>query len=348
MNPDWRPAPHFLDARRSPLPEERLREIRRRAAAFREEMLDHAAVPFYRSFDLVRVPYPTRYGLRDATTALTPIMHIVNRLFIVQFRSGEALRTLLISPSDVVGNRDTPFFRHMRRKVKFLGKLGENLLAPTLAHVEGCLQAVGLRPETVDYLAYDHLHTQDLRRWLGPGGVFPRARLIVQRQEWASTHALLPTQAYWYCPGGTQGIPPDRILEIEGDGFLGEGVAILHTPGHTEGNMSFVVRTPEGLMVTSENGVGPDAYAPGNSRIPGLRRYARETGAEVVLNGNTLEGSVDQYLSMVQEREVAGPSARNPDFPNVVCSSEFSAWWAFPGLRPTFEFGPLAFGTVQP
>lgn len=287
----WRPARHFQGARSSPLPEERLREIRRRAAAFREEMLDHAPVPYYRSFDLVRVPYPTKYGLRDAARVLTPLMHIVNRVFVVQFRSGDALRTLLVSPSDVVGNRQTPFFRHMRRKVAFLGRLGEDLLAPTLSDVETCLRAAGIPPQAVDYLAYDHLHTQELRRWLGPGGVFPHARLVVQRQEWDSARALLPTQAWWYCPGGTR-IPEDRVLQVEGDGFLGEGVALLHTPGHTEGNMSIVVRTPEGLMVTSENGVGPDAYAPLHSRIPGLRRYARETGAEVVLNGNTLELSL--------------------------------------------------------
>jgi len=29
-------------------------------------------------------------------------------------------------------------------------------------------------------------------------------------------------------------------------------------------------------------------------------------------SGNTLEGSIDQYLSMIQEREVAGRSRRNP------------------------------------
>jgi hypothetical protein len=125
---------------------------------------------------------------------------------------------------------------------------------------------------------------------------------------------------------------------------LGEGVALLHTPGHTEGNHSFVVRTEAGILVTSENGVGADAYAPLSSAIPGVRRHARETGAEVILNGNTLEGSVDQYLSMIQEREVAGPCPQDPAFYNVVPSSELSAYWAFPGIRPTFSFGELRFG----
>ena len=111
--------------------------------------------------------------------------------------------------------------------------------------------------------------------------------------------------------------------------MLGDSVALVRTPGHTEGNHSIVVRTPDGLFVTSENGVCADSYAPQHFRIAGLRDYAKRTGAEVVLNGNTLEGALDQYLSMVLEKEIAGPSKLNPDFPNVAPSSEMSAPPAF-------------------
>jgi hypothetical protein len=68
---------------------------------------------------------------------------------------------------------------------------------------------------------------------------------------------------------------------------------------------------------------------------------------EVILNGNTLEGGLDQYISMVQEKEIAGPSARNPDFYNVVPSSELTHYWGFPGIRSTFTFGPLEFGKIR-
>jgi hypothetical protein len=126
--------------------------------------------------------------------------------------------------------------------------------------------------------------------------------------------------------------------------MLGDSIALLHTPGHTEGNHSFVTRTTDGIFVTSENGVGPDAYAPAASRIPGLAKYARTTGAEIVLNGNTLEDSVDQYISMVAEKTIAGPSLLNPEFPNVACSSELAGYWAFPGIHPTFGFGDITLG----
>jgi hypothetical protein len=227
---------------------------------------------------------------------------------------------------------------------------GRKILSPVLGTVETRLAEAGLRPEQVDYISYDHLHTQDLRHWLGGDGrpgYFPNAKLLVMRQEWASANALLPQQADWYCPDGLVGIDPARVVLLHGDVRLGDGVALVRTPGHTEGNHSLVARTPEGIFVSSENGIGPDAYAPGASRIPGVAAYAKASGMEVILNGNTLEGSLDQYLSMMQEREIAGRSARHPEFYNVVCSSELASYWALPGIDPTFSFGDLSFGAPQ-
>lgn len=68
------------------------------------------------------------------------------------------------------------------------------------------------------------------------------------------------------------------------------------------------------------------------SNIPGLAQYAKQTNMEVILNGNTLEHGLNQYVSMVIEKEIAGPSVRNPTFPNVVNSSELSWYFLFPGI----------------
>jgi glyoxylase-like metal-dependent hydrolase (beta-lactamase superfamily II) len=356
------PVHHFKGARDAASPADRLREVRTRAARFREEMLAAPPVRYYRSFGLVRVPYPTKYAFLNAFSLPTPLLHIVNRLFVIQVDvGGEAegaasadsrstVKTVLVSPSDVQANAETPFFKRLARKFGPFQELGKRLVGPELSTVEWCLHQTGIAPEDVDFIAYDHLHTQDLRRWLGTGdkpGFFPRAKLLVMRQEWESTRGLLPPQQVWYCPHGIDGIDPAKVVLLDGDVKLGESVAILHTPGHTEGNQSFVVRTPEGLMVTSENGVGPDSYAPLASEIPGLRKHARATGMEIILNGNTLERGLDQYISMIQEKEIAGPSMRNPDFPNMVCSSELAAYFAFPGIEPTFSFGDLEFGAPK-
>ena len=120
--------------------------------------------------------------------------------------------------------------------------------------------------------------------------------------------------------------------------------------------MSFVTHAPakpggagperSALYVTSENGVAPESYAPEHSKIPGVARYARETGLEVILNGNTLESSNDQYISMIQEKELAGPSPIDPRFPSMACSSELGAFWGFPGVAPTFALGDLDLGAL--
>ncbi|GMW01837.1 MAG: hypothetical protein AMXMBFR84_29740 [Candidatus Hydrogenedentota bacterium] len=349
-DPVIRPLDHFAGTRDHAAPQDRLEAVRRQAHAFRDSMLQGAPVPYYRSFNLIRVPYPRRYALKDACTVPIPYVHIFNRLFVVQFRSDDGLKTLLVSPSDIYGNAETPFFKRIRDGMGPVKAFLQPILAPEYGTVETCLARTGIRPEQVDYITYDHLHTQDLRRWLGVNdrpGFLPNAKLLVMRQEWESAKALLPPQSDWYCPHGLQGVPEEKVVLLDGDAMLGEGVALIHTPGHTEGNHSIVVHTPEGLFVTSENGVGPDAYAPRKSRIPGLRKYAESTGIDVVLNSNTLERGLDQYISMVQEREIAGASPRNAEFHNIASSSELTSYWLFPGIHPTLTIGEVEFGKPE-
>lgn len=342
-----RPIAAFAGARDASRPADRLRAVRHAAERFHEEMQSAPPVTYFRSLGLARVPYPTRYGLRDACTMPTPFIHIVNRVFVVQLELHGETKTLLLSPSDVDRNRETPFFKRLAAGVGPFGSIGERLLAPLLGTVEERLAETGIAPEKVDYLSYDHLHTQDIRRWLGTNGergYFPNAKLLVMRQEWESALGLLPTQADWFCPHGLDGVDPSRIVLLDGDTMVGDSLALIRTPGHTEGNHSFVTRTARGIFVTSENGVACDAYAPLHSRIPGVAKWARTTGTEVILNGNTLEDSVDQYISMVAEKTIAGASKENPDFPSMVCSSELASYWAFPGIAPTFSYGDLELG----
>jgi hypothetical protein len=273
-------------------------------------------------------------------------LHILNRLFVVQYRDfNQNIKTLLFSPSDLDGNRETPFFKRLAE----LAPWAQNMVAPIFQNVEQALASTGILPEQVDYISYDHLHTQDVRRWLGTSrkkAVFPNAKLLVHRQEWLSTAALLPCQADWYCPKGIDGIDTQKVIAFDSSLHLGQGIALLHTPGHTEGNHSLAVRVPDGIRVSSENGVGADAYEPQNSEINAIRRYAKYTGAEVILNGNTLENSNDQYLSMVLEKTVAGPSA-NPDYPNCASSSEATPYWLMPLQKSSYLIGEAKFGQVS-
>lgn len=343
------PIRHFEDTRKAPGQQSRVEDTRSAAKAFRHAMLAGPKARYFQSFDLVTVPYPTRYGLRNAFSRerFVEFLHLRNRMFVVQFATPGGIKTLLVSPSDHERGIETPFFRRLADHTpaaltKFIVKRH--------ATVPEVLERIGLRPEDVDYITYDHLHTQDVRRWLGSDeedAYFPNAKLLVHRQEWESAQDLNPYQADWYCPSGVAGVPASRVHCFEGSIQLGDGVALVHTPGHTEGNHSIVVHTDEGLWVTSENGVSVDAYAPLLSTAAGVADYARAVGTEVIINGNTLENAVDQYISMVQEKTIAGPSARDPRFPNLFPSSEMTPFWAFPGTRPAFYVGQAHHGTLH-
>jgi hypothetical protein len=345
-----KPIKQFENSRIDSHPQSRLKAVRNAALDFREHMLGlNSEVIFYKSVDLIRVPFPTRYGLLNAVKSLSPYMHIMNRLFIVQYKTEVGIKTLLFSPSDIDANAETPFFKNLNEGWGALAGPMSKFMAPIYNRVEDALADVGIAPEEVDFISYDHLHTQDIRKWLGnesSPGLFPNAKLLVMRQEWDSTLSLLPPQQQWYCPNGIDNISSDRIVLLDCSVMLGDSVALVQTPGHTEGNHSLVANTPDGLLVTSENGVSADSYSPLHSDIPGVRAYAQSTGMEVILNGNTLEGGLDQYISMIMEKTIAGPTERNPDFCNVVTSSELTAYWGFPGLKPTFYVGSLEYGKL--
>lgn len=346
---DYTPIKHFQGSRKALGQQARVEDTRAAAESFRKDMLAGPKVKYYESFDLIRVPYPSRYGFRNAFSRerFVEYLHIQNRLFVIQYDTPTGLKTLLASPSDHERGGETPFFRRIQDTAP---KLLQNVIVKRQSTVPEILARIGLKPEDVDYITYDHLHTQDLRRWLGSAdqpGLLPNAKLLIHHREWASALDLNPYQRDWYCPNGIAGIPQDRVIQFDGDIMLGDGLALIHTPGHTEGNHSIVAHTDEGIWVTSENGISADAYAPLHSTAAGVADYARTIGTEIIINGNTLENSIDQYISMVQEKTIAGPSKRDPRYPNVFPSSEMTPFWLFPGTTPGFYVGKAVHGALQ-
>lgn len=338
---------YFEGTRKSLRPMERVDNVREAAKDFRRDLLSQSKVTYYRSFELVRVPYPTKFGYLNAYGSVSSLMHLCNRLFIIQFKTSEGIKTLLASPSDWENQRETPFFKRLSDSMGPLAGVGEALVFNKLRTVPECLAEIGMKPEQVDYITYDHLHTQNVTRWLGANGqkaILPNAKLLITREEWESTKSLIPWHNQWYCPGGIAGVDESKVIFFEDDIFLGEGLALMRTKGHTEGNHSIVASTDDGIFVTSENGISLDAYAPHLSKVPGVAAYAKYTGAEVIINGNTQEYVIDQYISMVQEKEVAGPSKRFAGYPNIAPSSESNGYWLFPRTAPTVKLGDLCFG----
>ena len=338
-------------------PLEELRALPAQAETFRERLRASGTVDAFWSRSLVTLPYLRRYGLYEACSVPVPYVWFTNRVFIVQWTdpSGGAVRTLLAEPTDHERGDATPFFADARQKIRKFGPWLEQRMVERHATVLEVCASAGIDPADVDYLSFDHLHTQDVRRLIGStrgearGPWFTNAKLIVQRAELEHLdHGIHPfQQRFFQPPDRYDALPSERLLEIDGDVLLGPGVALMRTPGHTLGNHTLVVNTAErGIFTSSENGISADSYAPLHSRIPGVRRWARRWGYEVVMNFNTPEYASLQYNSIVKERLVADPVPGRAGFRQVVPSSELVRHPLAPGISPTLVHGDLTIGQL--
>lgn len=313
---------------------------------FRSEFATSGMPARVETCDLVTLPYPTRFGLFRATTAIAPFLSITNRMLVIRWvdSSGEP-RTMLFEPSDVHLGKNTPYFAELIRRTP---KPVARLLTTTHGTVLDHLMRLGIKPEEVDYLVFDHLHTQDLRRWVGTTrfqkdlgehnkAIFPNAKVIVQRDELLGMANLHPMQKPWYQPEAYRDVPLDVFLPIDGSIILGPGVAIIKTPGHVFGNQSLVLNTSTGIWVSSENVIAAECLTPEHSKLPGVASWSRAWQQEVILNANTIETTADQYNSIILEKTIADRAQTDSRFFQFFPSSELTPMWTNPGTSPTFR-----------
>ena len=122
------PFNHFDGTRDAIRPLERIDNIREAAKDFRETMLSKPKVLFYKTFELIRLPYPAKYGYLNAFSLPTPFIHLCNKLFVIQFNSDDGIKTLLVSPSDWENQRETPFFAQLDQSAGVLSKPMEKII----------------------------------------------------------------------------------------------------------------------------------------------------------------------------------------------------------------------------
>lgn len=360
----------FEESDRQTLPGRQLAAIKEAAPAFHDWFAATGTVRAVRTFDLVGLPYPTEYALFRAHSQIaSPFVRITNRFLVVQFDDEDGiLRTMLVGPTDVELAENTAYFEALGAR---LPSAAQAVAVKRYRTVPEHLAEIGLRPEDIDYITFDHLHTQDIRRWFGTtepqpdlaakgmsdknepvAPYFPDAELLIMRREWEQFPGEHPLQRRWFQGRTYPAVRTDRIRLIDHDVLLGPGVALVNTPGHTVGNHSIVLNTSHGVFTSSENGMMPEAYDPASSAIPGLRGYAEETGFEVVLNSNTPESSGVQYNSMIKEKLIAGRGGAKGETVQHFCSSEMSSWWFSQRTGPGEVFeaitdGELALGGTE-
>jgi hypothetical protein len=337
----------FDEAWREPLHGTKLRRVRNAAERLRERFADGPRCVSVRTLPLTTVPYPTRYAFWSAAISPVPMLTLTHRCLLVQFLQRGELKNLLFNPTDIDGARAAPFFARIIERV---GERMSSALAKRFDPIEQQLACHGLRPEDIDYIAYDHFHTQDLRNVVGTtdGRVarFPNARLLVPKREWEEWDDLHPIQRAWYVRDGKIGLRRDNIFFTDADLALGDGVMLLRTPGHTSGNQTLFVNTESGVWGISENGTCADNWSPLESRIRGLPLLCKQQDLDVVLNANTPELAASQYTSMVLERTLVDRVRKAPAFVQMFPSSEVTPSLLAPGLTPTVLFGAVTHGEV--
>jgi hypothetical protein len=332
----------------TPSPGARLRAVRVAAEGLAPRFAAGPRAVSVRTLPLVDLPYPTKFAFFHAALSLAPYVVLTHRCLLVQFLQGGALKTLLLNPTDLPGAATTPYFARLAggvpaRLKKYLSSQAEPLVDQ--------LARLGLDPGQVDYVAFDHMHVQDLRPILGTadGRVparFPNATLLVPRVEWDHWDDLHPLQRAWFVRDGKLGVNTARIAFTSGDLMLGDGVMLMRTPGHTTGNQTLFLSTSTGVWGVSENGTAADNWSPMDSKIPGLRRICRRQDLDIVLNANTPESGADQYTSMVLEKTIAGRLKRAPAFSQMFPSSEVTPSAFSPGLKPTVLHRAVTHGEV--
>lgn len=335
---------------------ERLARIRDQGRRFNERFASSGRIVAVRTLAANRFPWPMEYAFFRAPVP-ERVSHVVlhNRIEVVRFRQNGAVKTLLFNP--IIGELglQAPGFARLTEMMIEIGGRHPGLLEMPRSPVDR-LAEIGVRPQDVDYVTFDHLHAQDLRPMLGTTEpvagfteapyepMYPRAVWLLQRAELESFTAMHPIQRPWFVREALDTVRTDRLCVVDGDFELGEGVAFLFTPGHTAGNQSLVLNTEAGVFTLSENGVAPDSYNPRASRIPGLREAAERDDWECIVNGNAVESLVEQYTSMVKEKSVASRSGKNGDFFNTYQSSQMIASAVAPGVEPAFTQDDLDSG----
>ncbi len=294
--------------------------------------------------------------MRAAITP-APFLMITNRLVIVGWDDSDGRRrTLLWEPSDHELDANTPYFAALAGRSPALLR---NLAVREHATVAQRLAEAGVDPADVDYIAFDHLHTQDVRRLIGTltpqadispdapvPALLPNAKLVVQRQELAAMRDLHPLQRPWYQPQTMVDLDPAKIAPIDGDRLLGPGVAIVRTPGHATGNQTLLLNTDTGIWAMSENVAAAELLNPAHSRIPGVAGWARSWGQELILNANVLESTAAQYNSCVLEKTLVDRALADERFLQFFPTSELTASPLAPGAAPTFTHRRLRTGAA--
>jgi hypothetical protein len=335
---------------------ERLDGLRAAAVDLRRRLRDAGSVESVRSVDLLSASLTTQHAFGGAARGgPSPVVSVTSRMVVVRFHDLAGARRLLCwQPSSVEARLPARAGGKPRR-----GPLPRPVALVEHHGVRAALARCGARAEDVDVVAFGDLQGEDLRTITGTTravegeheprrALFPNAHVLCQRRELDLLRRGHPLHAPWYVPRAAEYAVEACIVPLDTGVELGAGVALVGSPGATNGRQALVLATADGLWVVSGNGVAADNWHPHLSKIPGVRRQATELGHEVIATSGGIESTGDQYDAMVMEKAIADPGRLDPRWTNLVPARELTGGRSRWPVTPSYSHGPLADGRVAP
>lgn len=295
----------------------RVRELRTAGEALGER-LRQGAIARVEVLALDRIPCRLATALDGASTGTLRAWGELERrmLFVELERGGERVR-VVVDPVALGSWQRTPWGAwlaeaHPRRARAALE--GARDVASALASVD-------VDPASIDIAVLTHLRGQDLRALIGTArgdaleearpSVLPRARWVVSATEWASARVPHDLERAHLVRGSLERVAESRVEPFEHDLVIAGALAIVRTPGLTEGHASALVHDRGGVRVWSGHGVSAECWSPYHSRVAGLRERVRELDVEAVPRGDAFSRG-DALTWMAFERAASDRDAAKP------------------------------------
>ena len=106
---------------------------------------------------------------------------------------------------------------------------------------EDALATVDLKPEDIDVIIHTHLHNDHCENDYKCTG----AEVYVQKRELGFMQDPHPVDHRYY----PDVLDDNKVIEIDGDATIMDGIDVIYSPGHSVGGQSVAVNTAEGKAV---------------------------------------------------------------------------------------------------
>jgi glyoxylase-like metal-dependent hydrolase (beta-lactamase superfamily II) len=170
------------------------------------------------------------------------------------------------------------------------------------------LRALGVEPESIDYVVMTHLHFDHsggaVRRTAsGFAPVFARARHVVQARELADAqHPHERNRASYLDENIGPLVESKLLMAVDGETEFAPGIRVIPTPGHTAGHQSVVISDGNGHHVVFFGDVIPTAL---HLKLPFIMGYDLDVVSTLETKRRLLERVVsEKWLAVFgHERE---------------------------------------------